>query len=79
MPKGFPVSGLISVFQDNPQPLNITKLEPGGTAFGVTLNTLEPGKTVFGQFFGERHFASRRLSPDREINDGQQRDAGTEF
>lgn len=44
IPKGFPVSGLISLYHDSPQPLTITKVEPGGEAFKVTLNTLEPGK-----------------------------------
>lgn len=44
VPKGFPVSGLISVYQDGAQPLKITKVEPGGDAFAVTLNTLEPNK-----------------------------------
>jgi hypothetical protein len=44
VPKGFPVSGLISLYHDNAQPLTITKMEPGGEAFAVTLNTLEAGK-----------------------------------
>jgi hypothetical protein len=44
VPKGFPVSGLFSIYHDSPQPLTITKVEPGGETFAVTMQTLEAGK-----------------------------------
>lgn len=53
IPTGFPVSGLFSIFHDNPQPLKITKVEAGGETFKVTLNTLEEGKRFSVNFVGK--------------------------
>ena len=44
VPKGFPATGLFSVYNDNPQPLKITNIVAGGGTFKVTLSTLEEGK-----------------------------------
>jgi hypothetical protein len=44
VPLGMTAGGLFSLYNDGPQPLKITKLDPGGEAFSVTLNTLEEGK-----------------------------------
>ncbi len=53
VPVGFPVSGLFSIYQDNPQPLKITNVEAGGETFKVTLNTLEEGKRFAVNFVGK--------------------------
>ncbi len=53
VPTGFPVSGLFSLYHDNPQPLKITKVEAGGETFKVTLNTLEEGKRFAVNFAGK--------------------------
>jgi hypothetical protein len=53
VPVGFPVSGLFSIYHDNPQPLKITKVEAGGETFKVTLNTLEEGKRFAVNFVGK--------------------------
>lgn len=53
VPVGFPVSGLFSLYHDNPQPLKITKVEAGGDTFKVTLNTLEEGKRFAVNFVGK--------------------------
>ncbi len=44
VPLGLTAGGLFSIYNDSPQPLKITKLDPGGEAFSLTLNTLEEGK-----------------------------------
>lgn len=44
VPLGLTTGGLFSLYNDGPQPVKITKLEPGGEAFTLTLNTLEEGK-----------------------------------
>jgi len=44
VPLGLAVGGLFSIYSDGQQPLKITKLDAGGEAFSVVLNTLEEGK-----------------------------------
>jgi hypothetical protein len=44
VPVGLTTGGIFSIYNDSPQPVKITKLEPGGEAFAVTLNALEEGK-----------------------------------
>jgi hypothetical protein len=43
-PQGLGINGLITVTNTTAQPIRITKLEPNGTAFAATLQTLEEGK-----------------------------------
>jgi hypothetical protein len=49
-PHGLTQGGAFSLYHDSPQPLKILKLEPGGEAFAVTLNTLEEGKSYSVNF-----------------------------
>jgi len=44
VPHGLTASGLIAITNNTEQPVKITKLNPGGEAFKVNLQTLEEGK-----------------------------------
>ena len=43
-PQGSSVNGLITITNTTPDPINITKLDPNGTVFGASLQTLEEGR-----------------------------------
>ncbi|HEX2488741.1 MAG TPA: DUF1573 domain-containing protein [Blastocatellia bacterium] len=43
-PQGSSVNGLITITNTAPEPINITKLDPNGTVFDASLQTLEEGK-----------------------------------